>query len=145
MPSTQSSFSDFVYGVHTIEAISEEELSDFSNQTKADNDKTKRTVAIICGVVAPFLVITGIFLEWYSGGNVLTFLISNLIVLGFIAASEFAIVGLFLRNFVEIDIDFIKAIFANSLANPGPWYTCKYSRNFLESLMPSWLAKLIFK
>lgn len=134
-PNTQ--YQPFAQDVDQLEQTAVNALSPFTQWVTPRNNKIKTIVAIVAGILSPLLIIGGCIIEVYSGGNLLQFLISNLIVLGFIVASEFAIVGIFLKNFVEIDPEFIKAIFAKKMSSYGG---CWYTNSFLRSILPAWIA-----
>jgi hypothetical protein len=78
--------------------------------------------------------------------------VTNLIVLGFIAVSEFTIVGLFFKNFKEVDADFVKATLAQAFAESGPTASlvssemkCNYTDRLVGSIFPPWLLNLFTK
>lgn len=111
----------------------------FQKASQEMNDKNKKTLdvlVLIVSITAPLLFIASIVLQYFSGGNVYHLLISNIIVLGFIAASEFAIVGLFLKNFMEIDSDYLKAIYASQYVQPEH-SRCQNVQNFINSILGS--------
>lgn len=104
------------------------------------NHETVKTLTLIVAITAPVLFVLAILLEFYSGGSVFNLLISNLIVLFFIAISEYAIVGLFLKNFMEIDSDYMKAIYASQYVDPKS-NRCENVKNFEKSLLGDSLYK----
>jgi hypothetical protein len=136
-------YKNFSDDVQELENVAEGGLSSFTNELITTNTKIKKIVTIVVGVLSPLLIIAGCIIEVYSGGNLTEFLIANLIVLVFIALSEFAIVGLFLRSFVEIDSGFVRAIFSKKMADPygGCWYT----NSFIRSILPAWLANMFLQ
>jgi hypothetical protein len=138
MKNPNTEYQPFAQDVDMLEKTAVNALNPFTQWLTPRNNNTKKTVAIVAGVLSPLLIIGGCIIEVYSGGNLGQFLIANLIVLTFIVASEFAIVGLFLKNFVEIDPEFIKGIFAKKMSQyqGGCWY----SNTFIRSIVPAWLA-----
>ena len=100
----------------------------------SNNSKTTKTLTLIVGIVAPIFFILAILIQYYSGGSISNLFLSNLIVLGFIAASEYAIVGLFLKNFIEIDSDYMKAIYASQYVDPTS-KRCQNVKNFEHSIL----------
>jgi hypothetical protein len=118
-----------------------ESSSDFNEANAsitAKNDYILSRVTISVGIICPFLFITGILIEYYSGGSVYDLLISNIIVIVFIAASEFFLVGIFLRNFIEIDSDFINAI---PVASHSDRYLCTFVDDFKQQVLPPFISK----
>lgn len=117
-----------------------ESSSDFN---KANNDILEKNknisnkVALYVGIICPLLFIFGVLIEYFSGGSVYDLLISNIIVIVFIAVSELFIVGVFLRNFIEIDNDFINAIPIASSTNRS----CNFVEDFLQQHIPSFISK----
>jgi hypothetical protein len=106
-------------------------------QIEFQNKQISTNIAIIMGVVCPILLIAGLLLEYYSGGSIYDLLISNLIVIGFIAASEFFIVGVFMKNFIEIDANFISAAPLSS-----DYHDFVYE--FLQQVLPQWILQKFF-
>jgi len=120
------------------EVIEKAETSKGFTQAEAEiqstNNYITKIVSFIMGVGCPLLFITGLVIEYYTGGNIYDLLVSNFIVIGFIALSEFFIVGVFLKNFIEIDANFITAVpIAKNSYKSG---TCRYVYEFLESVLP---------
>jgi len=107
--------------------------------------------AITCGVMSFLLLVLAVFLEYRNGGNITEFLLANIIVLCFIMISEFAIVGIFFRNFVVLDGDFIKATYVQMQLTPysptiqpsgQKWDSrCDYMTRLLYSIFPSSILK----
>ena len=117
-----------------------ESSSDFNEANNLILEKNKNIlnqVALYVGIICPLLFIFGILIEYFSGGSVYDLLISNIIVIVFIAISEFFIVGIFLRNFIEIDNDFINAI---PVANSTNWF-CNFVEDFIQQHLPSFISK----
>lgn len=139
----QISYEQLDSGLQKLEESIGEQMSSFTASVQEKNDKIKKLVAIVVGITAPLLIILGCIIEVYYGGNLVKFLISNLIVIGFIAASEFAIVAVFMSNFIEIDGRVIVGIFEDKTDNP--WGGCWYSNKFIRSLLPQWLANKILQ
>jgi len=117
-----------------------ESSSDFN---KANNDILEKNknisnkVALYVGIICPLLFIFGVLIEYFSGGSVYDLLISNIIVIVFIAVSELFIVGVFLRNFIEIDNDFINAIPVANASNRS----CNFVEDFIQQHIPSFISK----
>ena len=87
---------------------SEESNPVLASMTRGNAGVFKNTM-IFLGVTLPVLLITAIVLQYRAGGSLFDLFLGNLIVITFIAVSEFAIVGIFVGNFVEVDKDFVKA------------------------------------
>jgi hypothetical protein len=117
-----------------------ESSSDFN---KANNDILEKNknisnkVTLYVGIICPLLFIFGVLIEYFSGGSVYDLLISNIIVIVFIAVSELFIVGVFLRNFIEIDNDFINAIPVANASNRS----CNFVEDFIQQHIPSFISK----
>lgn len=139
----QISYEQLDSGLQKLEESIGEQMSSFTASVQEKNDKIKKLVAIVVGITAPLLIILGCIIEVYYGGNLIKFLISNLIVIAFIAISEFAIVAVFMSNFIEIDGRVIVGIFEDKTDNP--WGGCWYSNKFIRSLLPQWLANKILQ
>lgn len=117
-----------------------ESSSDFNkanNNILENNKNISNQVALYVGIICPLLFIFGILIEYFSGGSVYDLLISNIIVIVFIAISEFFIVGIFLRNFIEIDNDFINAIPVANSTNRS----CNFVEDFIQQHIPSFISK----
>jgi hypothetical protein len=103
----------------------------------------KWTLVVVCLVVPIFLGLAG-YLEYQSGGSIYDLFLGNFIVLAFIAVSEFAIVGLFVSNFIEIDKDFVKAtIFKRSFSESDP-YSCRFVYKFAVDKFGQKIADMFF-
>ena len=111
-----------------------------SDDMLAKNKKTSDQLTLIVSIVAPVLFVGALVVEFFSGGNIAHLLISNFIVLLFIAASEFMIVGLFLKNFIEIDSDYLKAIYAAQYVEPR-WQRCQNVKDFIQSFSGNLIVK----
>lgn len=72
------------------------------------------------------------------------FAISNLIVITFIAMSEFAIVGLFFSQFVELDSYFVKASLAKRMTYTSNYGDCFYVSNWLQGILPASIYNKFF-
>ena len=70
-------------------------------------------------------------------------MISNLIVLGFVTVSEFAIVGIFLRSFIVLDSDYFKGITVIQLEDMK-WANCENVSHLLQDLLPSFITDRIY-
>jgi hypothetical protein len=87
-------------------------------------------------------------MAFLNNSSIFDIIISNLIILSFIIISEFAIVGLFFKNFKEVNGNFIKATIIQAITDRNAYVTypqCDYSGKFIRSLLPSWLVNLIYK
>jgi hypothetical protein len=112
----------------------------------SQNKKIAMYVGIVVGITSSLLLGLGIYLQYASGGSIYELLMSNLIVLVFIAVSEFAIVGLFLRNFVEIDQEFavgITSVQLDAAGGGGVPDTCNFVNEFLETIFPASVVNAI--
>jgi hypothetical protein len=113
-------------------------------QSSARNKKLILILGLIVGLLSPLLLGIAIYLEWSSGGNLTEFLLSNCIVMMFIIISEFAIVGMFLTRFTQLDPNFIKATLVDQLQPGGA--NCNYTTPFLEKFIPaSWIRFFSFR
>jgi len=110
-----------------------ENAQQYPDNSQKNNPGVLKAVSIIVGILAPFLFCLSVYLEWVWGGSVSELLISNCIVLLFIAATEFIIVGVFLYNFVVIDSDFVTAIIP---VTNGTNYDCNFVKPLIKSLFP---------
>ena len=108
------------------------EESGIMNSLNSGNPGVFRNTMIVLGVVLPVLIVTSIILQIMSGGSLWDLFIGNVIVLIFIAISEFAIVGIFIANFVEIDKDFAKSILIKQTLSPenSALNACTFTRQF---------------
>lgn len=105
--------------------ISNPNLQTYDQTIQSTNASILQTVSVVIGIVAPILFLSGIYLALISGVDMVEFAISNLIVMTFIAMSEFAIVGFFFSQFVEIDPYFVKASLGKQLSwSQPPWGSC---------------------
>jgi hypothetical protein len=105
-----------------------------------------RNTMIVLGVALPVLIGTSIMLQTMADGSLWDLFIGNVIVLAFIAISEFAIVGIFIANFVEIDRDFAKSILIKqTLSNADTAFNdCRFTHEFaFQAFGP--LAKFFLK
>jgi hypothetical protein len=100
-----------------------------------------QNISIIIGVLAPILLLAGIGLQYYNGDSITELLVSNVIVIMFIAASEFFIVGVFMKNFIEIDSSFVSAIPVVS-NRTNSRYNCNYVKEFANSAFPPSISSL---
>jgi hypothetical protein len=113
----------------SIQAVATKEESNpiLSKLTK-DNPTIFKWTMVFVGLTVPILLGLATYLQYSSGGSVFDLFLSNFIVLAFIAISEFAIVGIFVSNFVEIDKDFVKGVLFNATFSS---YTRTYDCNFV--------------
>jgi hypothetical protein len=116
----------------------------------ANNAQTKLRAYLGCEITAGLLFIIGISIAFWYEQSVFDLVMTNLIVLVFIAVSEFTIVGLFFKNFKEVDADFVKATLAQAFAESGPTVVssemkCNYTDRLVGSIFPSWLLNLFTK
>jgi hypothetical protein len=107
------------------------ELTDETKSIQQGNQQVLMYLGIVVGILAPTMFIAACILEYNHGGNVPLFIISNLIVLTFIAAAEFAIVGIFLGQFTEIDSTVVKQIISAELVSPS-YSECLYMKQFMK-------------
>ena len=101
-------------------------------------------VAATAGILFPILLGIAIYLEYRSGGSIVNLLLANLVVLAFVAISEFAIVGLFLQNLVEVDDDYVKAEISNQYYSPN-YYKCMFVEQYAKEHLPSFMYNLFFR
>lgn len=132
-----------------VELAENEQLGNIDS-LMANNAQTKLRAYLGCEITAGLLFIIGISIAFWYGQSVFDLVMTNLIVLGFIAVSEFTIVGLFFKNFKEVDADFVKATLAQAFAESGPTVVssemkCNYTDRLVGSIFPSWLLKLFTK
>ena len=111
-------------------------LSDDTSYS-AKNKTLILTLGLTVGILCPLLLGIAIYLEWSSGGNLIEFLLSNCIVMAFIIISEFAIVGLFLTRFTQLDNEFIKAMLVDQISKPN-WRDCNFVGSFLQKFIPQY-------
>jgi hypothetical protein len=127
-----------------VESI--ESMSFDSDSKDIDNNaKIVKITEITVGVLAPLLLGIAIWLQYSNGGSIFDLLLGNLIVICFIACAEFAIVGIFMGSFVEIDKDYVKAIFRYWLNGQASGvlngiYVCDSKDTFLKATLPGFLA-----
>lgn len=81
------------------------------------------------------LLAIGLGLHYAYGESLSKLLISNFIVMAFIIASEFLIIGVFLTNFVEINDNFIKGVAAGGQC-------IDYVDQFMYSTLPESIANI---
>jgi hypothetical protein len=113
--------------------------------TMQESNKKIFNYTIIISSVTVFVFFTiAILLEYLAGNSILEFMISNLIVLAFVAASEFAIVGIFLRSFIVLDSDYFKGITVVQLEDMK-WSNCKNVSKLIQDLLPSFIADRIYE
>ena len=124
------------------------DINDLINSLDEDNSQIfYLTNYIVYGIGGLFLLI-GLIMAFLNNSSIFDIIISNLIILSFIIISEFAIVGLFFKNFKEVNGNFIKATIIQAITDRNAYVTypqCDYSGKFLRSLLPLWLVNLIYK
>jgi uncharacterized membrane protein len=105
---------------------------------QTNNAKIILVVQIVVGILGPLLLLIGIYFQYINNESIGELIASNIVVILFIAISELFIVGMFLRNFMEIDTQFISAIVpaANSQN-----YKCDFVAGFLDTFLPPGLVK----
>jgi hypothetical protein len=130
--------------IHTISENSKDnpQVDAINASYRSNNAHIIMIVSLVFGIGAPFLILIAIFIEKWSGGNLYNLFISNLIVIAFMTVSEFAIVGLFLKNFVTLDGQFLQALFITQSQQPD-YCKCWYVRDFIDRTFPRWIASLI--
>ena len=135
-----------------IELAENEQLGSGIDSLMANNAQTKLRAYLGCEITAGLLFVLGISMAVWYEQNVFDLVMTNLIVLGFIAVSEFTIVGLFFKNFKEVDADFVKATLAQAFAESGPTPSlvssemkCNYTDRLVGSIFPPWLLNLFTK
>jgi hypothetical protein len=137
----------------SIDAISfdSDSPSDSSGDSPTDrNAKIVKITGITVGVLAPLFLGIAIWLQYSSGGSIFDLLLGNLIVICFIACAEFAIVGIFMGSFVEIDKDYVKAIFRYWLNGHASGYlngtkVCDSTSTFLKAILPDFISNKFVK
>ena len=120
---------------------SNSDLDTANQHFNSKNPLILQNISIIIGVLAPILLLAGIGLQYYNGDSITELLLSNVIVIIFIAASEFFIVGVFMRNFIEIDSSFVSAIPVVS-NRTNSRYNCNYVKEFANSEFPPSISSL---
>lgn len=105
---------------------------------KTNNATIILVVEIVVGILGPVLLLLGLYLQYINNESITDLLVSNIVVILFIAVSELFIVGMFLRNFIEIDSKFISAIIP---AVNSQYYKCDFVAGFLDTFLPSGLVK----
>jgi hypothetical protein len=110
-------------------------------KTMSKNPSIVKYTAITVGILAPLLLAIAIWLQYSSGGSIFDLLLGNLIVIFFIACAEFAIVGIFMGSFVEIDKDFVKSVLSLRLASQESEMMCNFVYKFIVSTFPSFVSK----
>lgn len=105
-------------------------------KTQQDNfDTTNNNViknTFYMGLIPSLIAITvSILLTYFSGENVIQFILQNLITLGFIAISELVIIGLFLNSFAIIDAGFVKATYVTQ-SHETNMKQCEYIDEWLN-------------
>lgn len=113
--------------------------SSLQQSIQDNNQQILKIVSIVVGTIVPVLFISSFLIHGWYGGSISDLLISNFIVLLFIAISEFIIVGIFLRNFIEIDAEFIGGIVP---ATSGEHNQCNFVKEFLYETLPTPIVKL---
>ena len=127
-------------------------ISDATSYIRDRNTVVYNLTNIICYTIAGFLFCLGIILAYLNNSDIFNILLSNVIVLSFIIVSEFAIVGLFFKNFKEINGGFIKATISQFLllpytpsSSPNDSYyydrRCDYAGRFMDGILPEWFLK----
>ena len=139
-PNLQFKFPDLVSSVASA-MENNEGIKTFAADTAASNKKIVTIAVSVFASVAAVLIITAFSLQYVWGYSVMELLVSNLIVLGFIVVSEFAIVGVFLSNFIEIDDGFVKGAVGNAI-NDG--YCGNYVSQFLQSILPTFIYNIFY-
>jgi len=139
-PNLGFKFPDLVSSVATS-MENNQGIQTFAANTAASNKKIVTIAVSVFASVAAVLIITAFSLQFSWGESMLELLVSNLIVLAFIVVSEFAIVGVFLSNFIEIDDGFVKGAVGNAV-NDG--YCGNYVGQFLQSILPSFIYQIFY-
>lgn len=103
-------------------------------QSKLDEinkDISKKTffMGVIPSIIA---IVLAMLLTYFSGENLLLFILQNLITLSFIAVSEVVIVGLFLNSFAIVDGSFIKATYITQ-SHETNMKDCEYIDQWLKN------------
>jgi len=123
----------------TASSNANDTTSDIDTRNSAKNKKLILILGLTVGLLSPLLLGIAIYLEWSSGGNLTEFLLTNCIVMMFIIISEFAIVGMFLVKFTQLEPNFIKATLVDQLQSSGHG-SCNYIMPLLEKFIPaSWI------
>ena len=110
------------------------------------NPTVVKWTSVFVGLVVPTLLGVAVYLEYRAGGSIWDLFLGNFIVLAFIAISEFAIIGLFVSNFVEVDKDFVKATLFKGLYSPAePYYDeCNFVGEFVADKFGKSIADRFF-
>lgn len=123
--------------------VAMENIKNSNINIRNNNEHITLIVTIVTSMVCPILVLLSIFIHWYNNESIMELIVSNLIVLFFIAASEFTIVGVFLYYFTQITDDFIQAIVPHENAgNSGGKKECDFVSQFLYTLFPASILNL---
>ena len=139
---------ELIAGLSTNNSGIDDATRDITNSNKTIYNLTN----IICYTIGGFLFCLGIVLAYLNNSDIFSLLLSNVIVLSFIIVSEFAIVGLFFKNFKEINGNFIKATISQFLllpytpsSSPNDSYyydrRCDYTSRFMGGILPEWFLK----
>jgi hypothetical protein len=109
------------------------------------NATVKQVAMATCYGLGSVLLVLGLGLEWTHGGSVWDMLLGNMIVLAFLAGSEFAIVGLFVASFVEVNKDTITAIlYKQGTQQIGNTLNCRFVEQFAYARFPKWMADILY-
>lgn len=135
-PNLKSVISDAIKANSTD--VSSSKISD----ALKNNGPILKSATITVSVLAPLFLIIAILLQYFSGKSVFDLIVGNLIVILFIACAEFAIVGIFMSNFVEIDKDFVKSMFAIRLSSTDNERPCNFVNNFEKDMLPEFIYKM---
>ena len=129
-------------GVETI--AKQEETSKTLGVITEDNPKVFKLTMLVVAIVVPVFLITACVLQYRAGGSIWDLFLGNLIVISFIAISEFAIIGVFVGNFVEVDKDFAKAIllYQTMTTSASSYQECTFVYEFAVSKFGSYLADM---
>ena len=134
--------------MNTISGINLD-LSQTQTNYSKKNSKISLAVIFAFGLGIPVLIGSAITIEYYYGTSVYQLLISNLIFACFIIISEFAIVSLFLNNYIILDAEFLKSNSSQYFSKPPiSWKhdieaPCDYTGRFMKQTFPSFITNAL--
>jgi hypothetical protein len=120
-----------------------EELSQEIGSIQSKNAHIFQITNAIFYTLGCVLFATAIGLSIYYDKSLIEMILSSIIVLSFIMISEFAIVGLFFKNFKQLNANFVKATVAQNLVNTVEWWeSCDYTYDYFSTWVPSSILRL---
>lgn len=126
-------------------------ISNAANDIKNTNAKIFQNTNAIFYTLGCVLFASSIGLSVYYNISLVELALSSIIVLIFIIINEFAIVGLFFKNFKEIDSNFVKAIFISNFLRGTPipaivgdmnFTRCNFTVQYFQRVLPPSILRL---